>query len=487
MKIVLPSLVFTAILSLGIQKASAQCTVSNTIIQNISVVAGTGTCTVTFDASFNIQNNDGNKFIFIHTWLLSEYPNYFQCVDGQTTSNGAIQAPGATDLVNSFMNIGIDNDADSPTIITTYPPDPTVPMTIVASISKTVLPDGSANFVLQGITTTIPVSCGTPSVIIADLWSSQSAAAQVAHCVNCGITYSSDYLTGSGLVNCTTLTYIATVANSTNSPLTGEYRVFVDLDNDATFTPSSDTMVSGPLPFTVGAGIGTTATVTGSIPGVNINQSVFVVFTLTSGAGSGVSRVVYLPSTQCASLPVTLRSFTARRMNGSNVQLKWETATELNNSGFVVQKNSIGNKWVDIAFVRTQADAGNSNATLYYSYSDLDASRNITQYRIQQVDFDGKSRLSEIRTVRGEGSVMSTLVYPNPTRDGRVNIVFEDKEGIRDAQLSDMNGRVINRWTITNGNTIQVSNLHPGVYYIRIINTQTRETNVEKIVVTGLK
>jgi hypothetical protein len=486
MKIILRSLVFIAFLGFAIQ-AKSQCTVTNVIIQNIDIVSSDGTCSVTFDASFNIQNNSGNKYIFIHAWLLSDYPNYFQCVNNQTTQNGAIQAPDATDLAEAFLNIGINNNGETPVILTTYPPDASVQLTTVASITKTVLPDGSANFVLTGISITVPSPCGTPNVIIADLWSSQSANAQVAHCVYCGISYSSDFLNAIGLVNCTTLTYSATVTNNTNMAITGTYSIYADIDNDGIFTPASDTLLSGPLPFSIGAGVGMTTNVSGSIPGANLNQSVFAVFTPTTPLGPGPSDVVLLPSTQCAGLPVTLRSFTARRVNANNVQLKWETATELNNKGFILQRNTTGNKWEDVAFIRSQSEDGNSASVLYYSFSDINAIRTITQYRIQQVDIDGKNRFSEIRTVRGEGQGQGIMVYPNPSRDGRVNIVFEDKEGVRDAMLSDMNGRVMNRWTITNGNTIQVNNLQPGVYYVRITNAQTRETAVEKIVVIGLK
>src|SRR5690349_23301079 len=112
MKTILRSLLFIALLGFSTEKSNSQCTVSNIIIQNIRMASSQspGTCTVTFDASFNIENNNGNKYIFIHTWIQSQYPNYFQCVNGHTTLNGAIHAPQGSDLVNSFMNIGINNN-----------------------------------------------------------------------------------------------------------------------------------------------------------------------------------------------------------------------------------------------------------------------------------------------------------------------------------------------------------------------------------------
>jgi hypothetical protein len=47
----------------------------------------------------------------------------------------------------------------------------------------------------------------------------------------------------------------------------------------------------------------------------------------------------------------------------------------------------------------------------------------------------------------------------------------------------DMNGRVIKQWKKVIGNTIQIENLVTGFYTLRIINTETGEQSVEKIVV----
>jgi hypothetical protein len=208
------------------------------------------------------------------------------------------------------------------------------------------------------------------------------------------------------------------------------------------------------------------------------------VLTLTDGNGTGASTVVLLPAAQCAPLPITFRTFTASRINQSNVILKWETSIETNNNGFALQRNVDNKTWQTVAFIRSQAKEGNSTSPLTYTYNDLNATKGISQYRVLQVDLDGKNRLSDIRAVRGEGQKGKTIVYPNPSFDGRVNIVFEDKEGNRDVMLADMNGRVIKQWKNISGNTIQVDNLVPGIYSMRIVVLETGEQSVEKIVVS---
>ena len=483
MKTFLRLLFLTVLSALGTLKINAQCVVSNIIIQNIKVagVQAAGSCMVTFDASFNIENNNGNKFIFIHAWTQTDYPDYFHCVNGISSSNGTVKAPDATALADAFLNIGIDNNDTITLIMTEYLPDPSVSLTTVASIQKEVLPDGSANIILKGITTTLPVTCGTPTVIIADLWSSQAAQAQVAHCVNCGIRFGAGFLSAVGFINCNSAFNII-LTNNTAITLDGYYRVYVDVNNDSYFNPSIDTLIIETTDFTVAAS--SSIPVTGNIPSANKNQNIFLVITQTNGDGTGASNVVLLPAAQCAPLPITFRLFTANRSNQSNVLLKWETETETNNKGFALQRNMGDNAWQTIAFIRSQAQDGTSTSTLAYTYNDLNSNKGMSQYRIQQVDFDGKSRLSEIRAVRGDGQKGRTIVYPNPSFDGRVNVVFENSEATRNVLLSDINGRIIRQWKNVNGNMIQVDNLIPGVYSMRIVVLETGEQTVEKIVIS---
>ena len=70
-----------------------------------------------------------------------------------------------------------------------------------------------------------------------------------------------------------------------------------------------------------------------------------------------------------SALPVELTSFTANLI-GSNVELSWQTATELNNYGFEIERqkselNSENSAWEKIGFVNGN---GNSNSPNVYSY-----------------------------------------------------------------------------------------------------------------------
>ncbi|HRG83000.1 MAG TPA: T9SS type A sorting domain-containing protein [Chitinophagaceae bacterium] len=180
-------------------------------------------------------------------------------------------------------------------------------------------------------------------------------------------------------------------------------------------------------------------------------------------------------------LPVEFKSFTAVR-NRSNVLLTWETSMEKNNSGFAVERNINGN-WQQIAWVPSQALGGNSDAPLVYTLSDLNNIKGVSQYRIRQVDFDAKSKYSEVRSVRGDGQLGQTIVYPNPTNNGKVNIIFEEGSLKRDISVFDMSGREIQQMKAVTTNNITIENLTPGMYMVRIIAVETGEQVVEKVVV----
>ena len=180
-------------------------------------------------------------------------------------------------------------------------------------------------------------------------------------------------------------------------------------------------------------------------------------------------------------LPVTFSSFTAAR-NHSNVVVKWTTATELNNAGFYVERN-INGTWETVGFVASQAVGGTSQGDLSYQFVDLNNTKGVTQYRLRQVDLDNKVKYSEIRAVRGENQLGTVIVYPNPTNDGKVNIVFEDANVSRDIAVSDMSGRTVKMMRGITNNNVTIDNLTPGMYSVRIVIPATGDQIVEKIVV----
>ncbi len=182
-------------------------------------------------------------------------------------------------------------------------------------------------------------------------------------------------------------------------------------------------------------------------------------------------------------LPVTMKSFQVKRDRG-NVSVNWTTATEQNNRGFNIQRNT-GGSWETVGFVRSSALNGSSSGDISYSYSDINSFRGVSQYRLQQVDLDGKSTYSEIRTVRGEQQGGKTLVYPNPTRNGIVKLIFESLNSKRDIFVSDMSGRIVKQWRGVTSDNLEITNLDPGMYMIRVVDQEAGTSTSDKLVVSG--
>ncbi len=185
----------------------------------------------------------------------------------------------------------------------------------------------------------------------------------------------------------------------------------------------------------------------------------------------------------CSTLPTSLLSFSAAR-NNTQVNLKWTTTSEQNSKGFDIERMIGNGSWENIGTVNTKAPGGNSSADLFYTYIDNNNFKGISQYRLKQIDLDNRSKISEIRSVRGEDQKSgSVFVYPNPS-NGKVNVVFENNNNaIHDLSLNDMIGRTIKQWKGVTANSIQIDNLAPGIYSLRVVNRVTGNQTVEKIAV----
>jgi hypothetical protein len=111
-------------------------------------------------------------------------------------------------------------------------------------------------------------------------------------------------------------------------------------------------------------------------------------------------------------IPVELTSFAAS-VNGTSVSLNWSTATELNNSGFEIERKSSSSSWTKIGFI---AGHGTTTEAKNYSYSDNNLGTGNYSYRLKQVDFDGTyeySKVVEVEIATPNNFELSQN-YPNP-------------------------------------------------------------------------
>ena len=117
-------------------------------------------------------------------------------------------------------------------------------------------------------------------------------------------------------------------------------------------------------------------------------------------------------------LPVELLSFTAE-VNNDNVDLKWETASEINNDYFTVERSIDGKKFEQMIIVD---GAGNSNQLITYYAFDKEPYSGLSYYRLKQTDFNGEVNYSKIVSVNISVNIKEIILFPNPVSNDIVTL-----------------------------------------------------------------
>ena len=481
MKKILLSLFTLAVVGLT-AKVNAQCTIAqSSIIVNIKSVTANvgGGCTTIFDLTYDISNNGGNKWSYLHFWDAGFYPTV-SYANGpgpkKTELNGGAGFPKpllttvAINYVSGTPVISLTYGADIPNIFPQTTGGITVTRTTVGSNQR---------FFITNIS--VASSNCAPLNLKADVWSAQDNNGGNVGCGVTGLDIRADEPLLRGLIFCVSpRTYSLSIQTKTTRNVT--WNVYQDNAPFGVFS-GTDVVVDGPrTESNTGDPAGIIYHTHGSYPLPGGAGSLYNIWIVATASGLTNSNSIFVTNT-CAPLPVSFKSFTATRTR-SNVAVKWETASEQNNSGFAVERN-INGTWEQVAFIPSQAVNGTSASDLSYQFIDLNNTKGITQYRIKQIDVDAKTKYSEVRSVRGDGQIGKTIVYPNPSSDGKVNIVFEDAAVSRDISVSDMSGRTVKQLKGVTANNITIENLTPGVYSLRIVVPSTGDQLIEKIVVNN--
>jgi hypothetical protein len=167
-----------------------------------------------------------------------------------------------------------------------------------------------------------------------------------------------------------------------------------------------------------------------------------------------------------SALPIELLSFSGERA-GTAVQLAWRTASEINNSHFLLERSADGRSFREIANI---PGAGYSLELRNYAYTDRSPLHGINYYRLKQVDFDGSFTYSPVVSVRfdGEGGLQ---VYPIPAKTEVTLLLPEGAEEEGLAYLFDQNGRLVKEFALdpdTPENRLSLLDLPAGAYVLKV-------------------
>ena len=162
-------------------------------------------------------------------------------------------------------------------------------------------------------------------------------------------------------------------------------------------------------------------------------------------------------------LPVELLDFSLKALDGQ-VNLNWQTASEINNRGFEIQRSSDGKSWEKLGEVK---GAGSSNVLHLYSFIDKNPQTH-NYYRLKQTDYDGSYVFSQVKYI-DLANESSVILYPNPAKSSLLITGIESFK-IKQSVVYNVAGAQV----LSSGsgiNKLDVSSLRQGIYFVRVLLT----------------
>ncbi len=259
-------------------------------------------------------------------------------------------------------------------------------------------------------------------------------------------------------------------------------RVLIDINNDGVFQASESY-------FTSAAATGVhSGTIT--LPNTALGEQILRMRVMSNFSGIPLAGGCTLPNygqvedygvilPAALVLPISLTSFTAK-LDKERVHLRWETESESNNEGFVVERSVDAKNFNRLGFV---AGKGTTNRAQNYSLVDEHPTRGVSYYRLLQKDLDGTIHQVGFTSVEVKSNNYAS-VFPNPMLDDKLNIVYNNEENVEFIELimHDLTGKILlqqNQFLTKGLNAfdLDLSDFPKGIYLLNI----KKEANVELI------
>lgn len=194
----------------------------------------------------------------------------------------------------------------------------------------------------------------------------------------------------------------------------------------------------------------------------NIGLSV----TTTNGTTPRTGSATYLQPPPL--LPVELVSFKSNSKT-NKVELNWNTASELNNEKFLIERSIDGKTYKAIG---EKAGHGTTTEPQSYHFMDEHPVAGINYYRLKQMDFDGNFEYSPVESVvmRKDGEI---AIYPTVTQ-GELQIALpEAASETTTINIFSMNGALVSKQNQEGTGVITLTlptEMISGQYIVEVIN-----------------
>lgn len=179
-------------------------------------------------------------------------------------------------------------------------------------------------------------------------------------------------------------------------------------------------------------------------------------------------------------LPIELLNFEGYAEN-QKVNLKWNTASELNCKYFSIERSNDGKSFEKIGRVEGNGNSNNANS---YSYNDESPVFGKTNYyRLREYDFDGKSQFSHMVAIEAKGDLnVFVNVFPVPSKN-LVTIELNSDEKTSSLIIYNSKGEVVYNGTFSGYAKTEISDLLPG-NYVAVLNSSDGKSISKKFIVS---
>ncbi len=225
-------------------------------------------------------------------------------------------------------------------------------------------------------------------------------------------------------------------------------------------------IVLPPMPMTSS----TQKSATVNIPAYTPVGSTFTITVVATKDGGITTSSNFITVTTCAPIvAIEMVAIDAKSSQGKNL-ITWSTATEKDNSTFIVERSTNGSNFAPIGEVKS---AGTSQTLNNYSFTDANLKGSVNYYRIKAIDMADKESTSKVVAVASKGSL---AVNATRSEEGSKINIASDSEGAATIRIYNTNGQVVANQVIstTSGVSEHVVNLNQcGMFIVNVTKGQS--------------
>lgn len=177
-----------------------------------------------------------------------------------------------------------------------------------------------------------------------------------------------------------------------------------------------------------------------SVP-IDLNGNTEYPFNITVDTTSSSPDRFRLVFFQGQVLPLNLKSIKAWQQNSDNIMVEWQVGNQQNIHHYEVEKSTNDRGFEK---VNEQAPNGISGSNAKYNWLDKNGFKGDNYYRIKSIGQSGEMVCSPVVKVKINNEVSGITVFPNPVKDRKLCLKFEDMpKGDYDIRLINQMGQIL--------------------------------------------